>query len=332
MNNQATQASNVPARPVDNATAWRLEPPMIMDGARVPMLAYNITGGVYVGIRDLAFVFRGSPKQFGVTWNGAQNAIHLTSGRLYAPVGSEMTGTGASQAQASLVNSGVFLDGARIDVIIYRIGGANFYRLCDIARALDFFVGWDSAEETVVTDTRRAFVESARTALEELLRKDVEIVLFQDMIGETITSIAGTANRLNNIVLASAAVDGLVLQPGEEFSFNQVVGRRTRERGYLPAPAFSGGRTIQAVGGGICQVSSSIFSAIMDTDMLVTERRPHGQPVTYLPRGRDATVSWGTIDFRFVNNTIHPLRIDAKVSGRTLTVRVFGTLVFTPRR
>ena len=160
----------------------------------------------------------------------------------------------------------------------------------------------------------------------EITREELESVLFRDLIGECETSIAGSEYRLNNIVLASAAINGFVLEPGEEFSFNRVVGRRTHERGYRPAPAFAAGRTVLAIGGGICQVSSSIYSAIKDTDINVTERHPHGMQITYLPKGRDATVSWGTLDFRFKNNTDHPLRIDVEVDGRTLTARVFGTI------
>jgi hypothetical protein len=160
----------------------------------------------------------------------------------------------------------------------------------------------------------------------EVTREDLENILFCDLIGECVTNIAGTENRLNNITLASGAINGLVLEPGEEFSFNRVVGKRTSASGYKSAPAFSGGQTVQMIGGGICQVSSTIYSAIKDTDIKIKERHPHGQPITYLPRGRDATVSWGTLDFRFVNNTEYPLRIDIGIEDRVLTVQVFGTL------
>jgi len=161
----------------------------------------------------------------------------------------------------------------------------------------------------------------------EVSSEFLEGIIFRDLFGETITHVAGTEHRLNNVVLSSAAVDGLILMPGEEFSFNQTVGRRTWERGYRPAPAIVGGRTVDVVGGGICQVSSSIYNAIMDSEIQIEERRPHSRPVPYLPVGRDATVSWGTIDFRFANNTQFPLRIDADVNERTLTVRVFGTII-----
>ena len=154
----------------------------------------------------------------------------------------------------------------------------------------------------------------------------LENLLFRNLIGECVTQIPGTENRLNNIILASASVNGLILEPGEEFSFNRIVGQRTPARGYRSAPAFSNGTTVQAIGGGICQVSSTIYSAIMDSSLQITERHPHGLPVSYIPRGRDATVSWGSLDFRFVNNTDYPLRLDAEVEGRTLTVRAYGTI------
>ena len=155
----------------------------------------------------------------------------------------------------------------------------------------------------------------------------LENLLFRDLIGQCVTQIPGTENRLNNIILASASVNGLILEPGEEFSFNRIVGQRTSARGYKSAAAFSNGTTVQAIGGGICQVSSTLYSAIMDSSLRVTERYPHGLPVSYIPKGRDATVSWGSLDFRFLNNTDYPLRIDAEVDGRTLTVHVYGTLV-----
>jgi len=161
----------------------------------------------------------------------------------------------------------------------------------------------------------------------EVTREHLENLLFRDIIGECVTHIDGTSNRLNNIVLACEAVDGVTLEPGDEFSFNRTVGRRTYERGYRAAPAFVAGETVQAIGGGICQVSSSIYSAIKDSDIKVLERYAHGRPVAYLPRGRDATVSWGSLDFRFLNNTEFPLRIEAKVDGRTLSVQVLGTIV-----
>jgi vancomycin resistance protein YoaR len=118
-----------------------------------------------------------------------------------------------------------------------------------------------------------------------------------------------------------------VLNPDEEFSFNEVVGPRTSARGFLPAGVFIGGRLEEGIGGGICQTSSTLYSAIMDSELYITERYPHGRAIPYLPRGRDATVFWNVLDFKFENNTDYPLRIDFDLDDRSLTARVYGTII-----
>jgi len=160
----------------------------------------------------------------------------------------------------------------------------------------------------------------------DMTKEYMESFLFVDIIGEETTRVAGTADRLHNITLASGAIHGYVVEPGEEFSFNRAVGPRTKERDFRMATVIIAGVFTQGIGGGICQVSSTLYSAIMDTDLLITERRPHRLPITYLPSGRDATVAWGAIDFRFVNNTDRPVRIDFELENRRLTARVEGTL------
>jgi hypothetical protein len=159
----------------------------------------------------------------------------------------------------------------------------------------------------------------------EVTQAGLEGMLFRDVLAERTTFIAGTNNRLNNIVISSAAVDGTILNPGDEFSFNQVVGRRTVANGFMPAGAFVGGRLVDVVGGGICQTTSSIYDCVLHADLEVVERVNHGFMVTYIPLGQDATVSWGSLDFRFRNNTDFPIRIESTVSGRSLTVRLIGT-------
>ncbi len=154
---------------------------------------------------------------------------------------------------------------------------------------------------------------------------DLTGALFKDLLGTCTSTASGSSNRLSNIRLAASTINGTVLNPGEEFSYNGVVGSRTAARGYLPAPAYSGGRTVQEVGGGICQVSSSVYYAALKANMKITERHPHMYAVGYLPDGTDATVFYGSLDFRFVNNTNYPIRIDAALSGSTLTVKIYGT-------
>ena len=150
-------------------------------------------------------------------------------------------------------------------------------------------------------------------------------LLFRDVLAERTTRISGTNNRPNNIQLSSAEIDGTVLAPGEEFSFNRIVGERTAERGYLEAGAYVNNETIMETGGGICQTSSTIYDCVLHADLEVIERLNHMFTVAYLPLGNDATINWGTVDLKFRNNTEYPIRIEAIVVGRDLTVRLIGT-------
>jgi hypothetical protein len=158
-------------------------------------------------------------------------------------------------------------------------------------------------------------------------QEHLESLLFRDLIGERTTIAQGTQNRLNNIRLSSEAIDGLILLPDEEFSFNEVVGQRTTERGYRSAPIIVAGEFVPGIGGGICQTSSTIFAAIKPSELIVTEQYRHGRRVTYLPRGWDAAVSWGHLDFKFINNTDYPIRIDVRLEDRDVIVQVWGTII-----
>ena len=159
----------------------------------------------------------------------------------------------------------------------------------------------------------------------EITQEYLDSLLFRDILGEISTNIAGTSNRLNNIKLSSEAINGLVLNPGEVFSFNGVVGRRTTERGYRMAPGFVSGRLVEQVGGGICQTSSTLYVATLMANLEIVQRRNHGTLIAYLPPGQDATVFYGQIDYRFRNSSDFPIRIEMIVEGRTLTARIFGT-------
>ena len=159
----------------------------------------------------------------------------------------------------------------------------------------------------------------------DVIAQDIESVFFRDVLYTSTTKIAGTSNRLRNITIAAMAINGKELKPGEVFSFNETVGKRTADKGYTEAAAYVSGETVLEIGGGICQVSSTIYDCVLHADLEVVERRNHVFTVAYLPLGNDATVNWGTIDFRFKNNTDYPIRIDTEVDGRDLTITLYGT-------
>lgn len=130
------------------------------------------------------------------------------------------------------------------------------------------------------------------------------------------------ANRTTNLKLAANAINGTVIMPGETFSFNKIVGQRTYSKGYKDAPVFTGpgSENIEnGVGGGICQVASTLFNTVLYADLQIVERHQHSQRVSYVPLGRDAAISWGSQDFRFKNTTSHPIKIFVTVSGGKIT-------------
>lgn len=155
--------------------------------------------------------------------------------------------------------------------------------------------------------------------------EDLEGLIFSSLLAAKTTDLTSNSNRNTNIALAADEINGCVLNPGETFSFNDVVGERTAARGFMAAGAYSGGTTVTEVGGGICQVSSTIYYTVLKADLEVVNRTSHTFTVSYLPLGMDATVSWGGPEFVFRNNTDYPIKILAWRDGLTLTVELYGT-------
>ena len=171
--------------------------------------------------------------------------------------------------------------------------------------------------QTIVIDF--AYVPAALT------KEAINATLFQDVLGSVSTNHTNDSNRNTNLKLACKAINGKIIRPGETFSYNQTLGQRTEAKGYKPAGAYMAGKTVQTVGGGICQVSSTLYYACLKADLEIVERTAHGYTVSYKPYGMDATVSWGSLDYKFKNNTDYPIRIEASVSGGQVHVKLIGT-------
>lgn len=139
---------------------------------------------------------------------------------------------------------------------------------------------------------------------------------------------SSNSNRLNNISLALSAINGVAIAPGDTFSFNETVGQRTTARGYKMAGAYSDGELTEQVGGGICQVSTTLFNAAAKGDLKITERHAHSLPVSYVDKGKDATVNWGSQDLRITNNTPDTIYIAAQLTNdKRVKIAVFGKLI-----
>jgi len=148
---------------------------------------------------------------------------------------------------------------------------------------------------------------------------------FQDVLGSCETPHTDNENRNTNLRLVCQTLNGLIIQPGATFSYNETLGERTAEKGYKPAPAYSGYNLKDTIGGGICQGSSTLYWCAMLADLEIVDRINHGYPASYMDKGLDATVSWNGPDFKFRNNTDSPIKILAEVSGGYLKMQIMGT-------
>ena len=129
-------------------------------------------------------------------------------------------------------------------------------------------------------------------------------------------------NRDNNLRLCTAALDGYVIKAGEEFSFNKAVGPRTEAKGYEEAHIFVGDEEVDEIGGGICQVASTLYNAALEAKLKILERNQHGKEVYYVELGKDATVFYGQLDMRFKNTTNDNIKIKAGVSDKKVSVEL----------
>ena len=223
----------------------------------------------------------------------------LTAREVYEEIAGEMKNAGYDAATDSIIPEQL---GAEFDV--------------DAAQK-----ALDAAEpgSTVKVD---AVIEYPRVTAEQL--KDV---LFRDVLGTATTHVSGTAARISNVKLSASSINGTVLNCGDVFSYNETVGQRTAARGYQAAPAYVKGETVDEIGGGICQTSSTLYLACLRSNLAITERYAHRYTPAYIDWGLDATVSWGGPDYKFSNDTDYPVKIVTSYSGGYLTVKLLGTNV-----
>lgn len=146
----------------------------------------------------------------------------------------------------------------------------------------------------------------------------------ETVLAEFSTTIKSRAsNRLNNIQITCSKLNGTTVESSKSFSFCQTVGKATEEKGYKKADVIVDKQVTQALGGGNCQVSSTLYNAILKvSDFKVTERHPHGKKVNYVPEGKDAAVSYGSKDLKFVNNTSNTIKIYASTDNKKVSIKI----------
>lgn len=176
-----------------------------------------------------------------------------------------------------------------------------------------------------ITEEGMQFSIPLKITLPETTIDSVMDELFKDKLSTfTTTFNVNEKERTENVKLAAQSINDVILMPGQEFSYNNILGERSTERGYKIAKVYQDGQVIDGLGGGICQVSSTLYNAVVKADLEVLERRNHSLSVAYVRLGTDATVSYGSVDFRFRNNQQYPIKIESSVSGSSLTISICG--------
>ena len=148
---------------------------------------------------------------------------------------------------------------------------------------------------------------------------------FPEKLSEFSTRYDATnIDRTTNLELACKKLNDKVVLPGETFSYNNTLGERTAATGYKNAKVYMAGEVVDGIGGGICQISSTLYNAVLQSNMEIVERRNHQFVTSYVPAGRDATVAYGSIDFKFKNTRKYAIKIKATVSDGIATISIYG--------
>jgi vancomycin resistance protein YoaR len=176
----------------------------------------------------------------------------------------------------------------------------------------------DSSLQAVRLKTR---LEPPKVTSEQLSKQGIK----EKISSFTTRFDAGNVPRASNIRLAAKILEGKILAPGDTFSFNEAVGQRTEESGFLEAGVYMNGKIDTGLGGGICQVSTTLYNSVLLADLEVSERHNHSLTVPYVPLSRDAAVSWGLQDFKFINNTDYYIYIHASTTRNSITFDLFST-------
>ncbi len=200
----------------------------------------------------------------------------------------------------------------------------NPYTFYPSSTGLEFDISIDDAKK-MLEEKQEQYTIPLKITYPNVSTNDIGFDAFPDQLSSFSTSFkSSNSNRSTNIRLCASKINGIVLMPGETFSFNSTVGKRTPEAGYKEAPAYLNGKTIMDYGGGICQVSSTLYNAVLYSNLEITERYNHGYQPSYVKSGLDATVSWGGPDFKFTNNRNYPIKIMTDTSNKILNIYIYG--------
>lgn len=189
---------------------------------------------------------------------------------------------------------------------------------------IDFNISVEEAKALITGDSD-SYTVPLKVLYPKVKTSDIGMEAFPNLLAQYSSNYASSnSNRANNVALAASKINGIVLMPGDVFSFNGTVGKRTPQAGFKVAGVYVAGKVTSDYGGGICQVSSTLYNAVLRANLEIVERTNHQFDVGYVPISTDATVSWGAPDFKFKNSRNYPIKIVATTANRNVYVKVYG--------
>lgn len=190
---------------------------------------------------------------------------------------------------------------------------------------MDFKISLEEAKSMIASEAKEEYIIPLNIIYPNITTNMIGTEAFPDMLSTFSTKYAASNhNRTTNLILAANKINGTVLMPGETFSYNKVVGARTIAAGYKEAPIYVQGRVEDGLGGGICQITSTLYNAVIYANLEITQRTNHQFIPSYVTASRDATVVYGALDFQFKNNRNYPIKLVCSVSGGVANFQIFG--------
>lgn len=200
----------------------------------------------------------------------------------------------------------------------------NPYRVIPSENGLDFGISLEEAKQ-LLQEEKDEYTIPLKVLYPNVTTNMIGTEAFPDLLSNFSTKYsASNRNRTTNLILAANKINGTVLMPGETFSYNKTVGARTIAAGYKEAPIYVSGKVEDGLGGGICQITTTLYNAVLYANLEVTERSNHQFVPSYAGASRDATVVYGAIDFKFKNNREYPIKITCSVSNGIANFKIFG--------
>lgn len=189
---------------------------------------------------------------------------------------------------------------------------------------VDFAISLEDAK-AIIAESNNEYVIPLKIVVPTVTVDSFGDRAFSDKLSKYTTRYdASNVNRTNNIFLATEKINGTIVMPGEVFSYNKVVGNRTISAGYKEAPVYVNGKVVDGIGGGICQLSSTLYNSVLLANLEIVSRRNHYFMTSYVPASLDATVSYGSIDFQFKNTRSYPIKVVCNSENGVCSVEIFG--------